>query len=115
MRRGLVLVAILAAGLGFGAGAVVGSSGTFGMRVPTSVGDAVVGDKVVTISANGSSYGAKDSVPWRDSAGSFYLGGWPACLATPGQVKGVRFAGTTVWSGDVGSDTVLWVDCQATR
>jgi hypothetical protein len=115
VRTRLLMVAVVAAVLGFGAGAVLGASGTFGMRVPTSVGDAIVGGRVVTISANGTAYGAKDSVAWRDTSGSFHPDGWPACLSTPGEVKGVRFAGTTVWNADLGADTVLWVDCQHTR
>ena len=112
MRTGVAVAVVVAAVFGFAAGAVLGSQGTFGIRVGTSVGDAVVGEHVVTISANGRSYGATGSVSWRDSSGTSYLDGWPACLSAPGEVKGLRFVGTTVWNGEIGADTDLWVDCE---
>lgn len=103
-----VLAVVLVA---FVAGAVVGSTGIFGVRVPTLVGDGMVGEQVATLWVGGTAYGATKSVAWRDAGGAEHDSGWPACLSTIGEVSGVRFQGAMVWHGTVGMGTILWVDC----
>ncbi|HEY8439337.1 MAG TPA: hypothetical protein VIK65_12065 [Candidatus Limnocylindrales bacterium] len=110
MRTGLIAAAVVAATIGFVAGGAAGAAGVFGLHVPTSVGAGYVGEKVATLEADGTSYGVRDSVAWRDTSGSYHESGWPSCLS-PGDVNGVRFSGATIWTGDSGSATVLFVDC----
>ncbi len=95
----------------FLAGTVVGSAGFIGVRVPTSVGDGMVGEQVVTLWGGDTAYGATKSVAWRDATGAEHDSGWPECLSTAGAVTGVRFQGAMVWHDTVGMGTILWVDC----
>jgi hypothetical protein len=106
-----ILAVLAVVVVAFVAGAVAGSAGVIGVRVPTSVGDGMVGEQVTTLWVGDTAYGAKSSVAWRDVNGSEHDSGWPGCLSTPGEVKGVRFTGAMVWHDTLGSATILWVDC----
>jgi hypothetical protein len=105
------IAAVLAVLVAFGIGVVAGAGGLFGVRPPMLTGDGVVGDRVVSLSAGGTTYGAKDSIAWRDSTGAVHSSGWPDCLMTLGEVHGVKFDGAVVWHQAVGISTILLVDC----
>jgi hypothetical protein len=107
-RTAAILAVVLVV---FGAGVVAGSAGLIGLRVPTSVGDGMVGEHVATLWAGDTAYGASSSVAWRDATGSEHEDGWPECLSTPGEVKGIRFTGAMVWHDTMAMGTILWVDC----
>ena len=106
-----VLVAFVLALMAFGSGVVAGSAGIVGVRLPTIVGDGMVGDQVTTLWSGNEAFGAKSSVAWRDASGAEHDSGWPDCLATPGEVTGVRFNGAIVWHDGVGYATIFWIDC----
>lgn len=81
---------------------------------PTELsGTAYVGDRMFSVSVDGWTYGAADSVPWIDNEGSFHEDGWPACLSTVGASQRVTFGETDVMlpTGS-GLREVLWVDCR---
>ena len=99
----------------FGVGAAVGSMGFFGLRAPAAIGSGYVGDQVVTLTSGDTSYGVRDSVAWRDASGSSHADGWPDCLPVGTNVAGIPFVGATIWHGDVGEATILWVDCSGRR
>jgi hypothetical protein len=105
----VAIVAVLAV---FSVGVVTGSSGVVGLRVPTSTGDGFVGAQVATLWLGDTAYGAEASVAWRDASGAEHESGWPECLSTPGEVKGLRFQGAVAWHENTGIATILWVDCQ---
>ena len=110
--RSLPLVFVVAVGVvAFGVGLVLGGTGILGVHPAMLVGDGYVGDHVATLSSGGTAYGLRASVAWTDEGGSFHDSGWPSCLARPGAVSGVKFAGSLVWHEDSGIATVLWVDC----
>ena len=108
-----VIAAIAVAVAGFAAGLVAGSAGLIGVRAPAAVGDGMAGVEVATLWVGDTAYGARSSVAWRDAVGSEHESGWPACLATPGEVTGVRFKGAVVWHDTLGVAEILWVDCAA--
>lgn len=113
MSRGRIraIVAVMVVVAAFGIGVVAGARGLVGVHPPTLTGDGVVGDRVVSLSAGDETYGAKDSIAWRDSSGAVHSSGWPDCLMTLGEVHGVKFDGAVVWHETVGISTILWVDC----
>ena len=117
MRSRLIPVAAVLAivFVAFVAGSIVGSYGLFGVRVPVSVGDGMVGERVVTLWIGGTAFGARSSVAWRDATGAEHDSGWPPCLSTLGPVAGVRFQGAMVWHDTIGMGTILWVDCSGRR
>jgi hypothetical protein len=102
-----LLIAVVAFGVGFGIG------GYAGTHPPVYTGNGYVGGDVATFEVGDTSYGFRSSVSWTDSAGSFHDGGWPECLTKLHAATAVRFAGTTLWAGEVGSAQVVWVDCQS--
>lgn len=107
----VVTVAFLAVA-GFGVGVLAGSGGVLGVRVPTSIGSGMVGERVATLWANDTAYGVRSSVPWRDASGMEHESGWPECLAR-GEVSGITFQGAVVWHDNVGTATILWIDCRS--
>lgn len=76
-------------------------------------GTAYVGDHIFSVTVDGWTYGAVDSVPWIDSEGSVLDHGWPTCLSTVGASQRVTFgaADVTLPTG-AGWRAVLWVDCR---
>ena len=112
MRRqslGVLLVAVIAIAA-FGAGYLVRGIG--GVHATMYVGDGHVGADQATFEAAGTYFGMDASVAWTDDTGTYHDGGWPSCLPKEQVVSGVRFAGATIWSGDIGQARVTWVDCQ---
>ncbi len=107
---GVVVVAAVVAA--FGAGYLVG--GGVAAHPPVYVADGYVGADQASFEVGDTTYGFESTVSWTDSAGAFHDGGWPDCLPKLQQVKGVRFAASTVWFGNVGVAHVQWVDCQPT-
>jgi hypothetical protein len=112
-RRGVrtsawwILLAVVAALL---VGYLVGSHRTSVTNVIT--GSADVGDRTVTITSDGYSYGFTGTVAWIDPAGILHNSGWPTCLPTSSTVM-VRFAWTLVTYPDGSSGRqVAYVDCR---
>lgn len=104
------LVVLLIAVATFGVGYRMGGDSAIHPTVYTA--DGYVGADVASFEVGDMYYGFRSSVSWTDSAGSFHDSGWPECLPKIQTVKGVRFAGTTLWAGNVGLASVVWVDCQ---
>jgi hypothetical protein len=102
----VVLIVFAAFGVGFGIG------GYAGTHPPVYTADGYVGADVASFQVGDTTYGFRSSVSWTDSAGSFHDSGWPECLPRLQAATGVRFAGATMWAGNVGSAQVVWVDCQ---
>jgi hypothetical protein len=71
-----------------------------------------VGAQVLSVTHDGWTYGARDSIPrWVDAEGSWHDGGWPECL-DQGE-RSIRFvAGPLVRIEGIGERTVLAVDCR---
>jgi len=83
-----------------------------GTRVVT--GPAQVGDHVVTMTVDGTSYGFRDSMPWIDANNSYHEGGWPDCLGTVTTLPSVTFGVARVDYPDGNSgDQVVYVDCRS--
>ena len=105
------LAALVVAVALFGSGYATGNHAASHPTV--LVGDGDVGADQATLQVGDTYYGFRSSVSWTDSAGSFHDQGWPACLPRLQAVTGVRFEGATLWAGNVGFTSVVWVDCQA--
>jgi hypothetical protein len=103
-----VVVLVVAA---FAGGVVAGSMGFAGIRPPLAIGSGYVGDHVVTFMNGDTGYGVKNSVAWRDAAGTEHFDGWPDCLPATTAVAGIPFIGATVWHDGLGVATILWIDC----
>jgi NO-binding membrane sensor protein with MHYT domain len=106
----LALLGVLIAVAAFGAGVWIGRDS--GTHPAVYTGDGYVGADVATFQVGDTGYGFRSSVSWMDSAGSFHASGWPDCLVKLQAATGVRFAGATLWFGQVGISQVVWVDCQ---
>jgi hypothetical protein len=104
----IALVIVVAA---FGAGYRVASMNA--ERASVYTGRGYVGADLATFEVGDTAYGFRSSVAWTDAAGTFHDSGWPACLTRLQEINSVRFAADTIWSGDVGTAQVVWVDCQA--
>lgn len=92
-------------------GYVVGSHRS-GTRVVT--GPAYVGDNVVTMTVDGTSYGFSDSMPWIDANDSYHEGGWPTCLCTVTTLPSVTFGIDHVdFPNGISADQVVYVDCRS--
>jgi hypothetical protein len=92
------------------AGYVVGSHRS-GTRAVT--GPAYVGDHVVTMTLDGTSYGFSDSMPWIDASNSSHESGWPSCLVNETSLPSVTFGVTRVdFPNGSYSDQVVYVDCR---
>jgi len=77
-------------------------------------GPAYVGDHVVTMTVDGTSYGFSDSMTWIDAKNSYHEGGWPDCLGTLRSLPAVTFglANVDYPNGNAG-DQVVYVDCRS--
>jgi hypothetical protein len=105
-----VVAAVLITVAAFGAGFAFGNNAASHPTVLT--GDGYVGADQASLEASGRWYGFRSSVRWTDGSGAYHEAGWPACLPRLQSVTGIRFAGATLWAGNVGSADVIWVDCQ---
>lgn len=75
-------------------------------------GPAYVGDHVVTMTVDGTSYGFASSMPWIDAGGAHHEGGWPACLGFEQDLEAVTFGVTDVrYPGGSTGAQVVYVDC----
>lgn len=75
-------------------------------------GPAYVGDHVVTMTVDGTSYGFAASIPWIDAGGAHHEGGWPACLGFEQDLEAVTFGVTDVRYPDGSTAAqVVYVDC----
>lgn len=102
----LVAAAVLLVLLGY----VAGGNGS-GTRTVT--GPAYVGNHVVTMTVDGTSYGFSASMPWIDADSSYHEGGWPACLDTFTTLPSVTFGITRVdYPDGIRVDQVVYVDCR---
>lgn len=76
-------------------------------------GPAQVGDRVVTMTVDGTSYGFSESMPWIDANNSYHEGGWPDCLGSETTLPAVTFGIERVDFPDGASgDQVVYVDCR---
>ena len=92
-------------------GAYVIGSHRSSTRVVT--GPAYVGDHVVTMTVDGTSYGFSESMPWIDANDSHHEGGWPDCLGSETTLPSVTFGIARVDYPDGNSgDQVVYVDCR---
>jgi hypothetical protein len=92
-------------------GAYVVGSQRSSTRVVT--GPASVGDHVVTMTADGTSYGFSESMPWIDANNSHHEGGWPDCLGSESTLPSVTFGIARVDYPDGNSgDQVVYVNCR---
>src|SRR2546430_2100012 len=70
------------------------------------------GDRQVSATVDGITYGFSDSVAWVDSSGSWHEAGWPACVPSRSQLL-VTFGGAVVFGPTgAGSYQMVWVDCR---
>jgi hypothetical protein len=79
-------------------------------------GVADVGGHMASVTVAGSSwvYGISGVDQWVDQQGQTHLGGWPACLSTPGQTVPITFGWIPVTAPDGSSwRQVVWVDCSS--
>ena len=105
------LAALLVAFALFGAGYL--ARGHDATHPTVFVGDGYVGADQASFQVGDTWFGFQSSVSWTDSSGSFHDSGWPACLPRIQAVTGVRFEGATLWAGNTGFSSVVWVDCQS--
>ena len=94
----------------FGGGYAAGEKSATHPDVLTGAG--YVGADEASFQVGDTWFGFRSSVSWTDQAGSWHDYGWPACLPKLQTVSDVRFVGTTVWAGGIGSTQVVWVDCR---
>src|SRR5450755_2202611 len=74
--------------------------------------EGVAGDLTASVTVAGSSwvYGISGVDQWVDQQGQTHLGGWPACLSTPGQTVPVTFGWVPATAPDGSSwRQVVWV------
>jgi hypothetical protein len=77
-------------------------------------GPADVGDHVVTMTVDDTSYGFTESMPWIDADSSHHEGGWPDCLGSDTTLPSVTFGIARVDHPDGSSaDQVVYVDCRS--
>ena len=108
--RGRLVVLVAVGFLLVGVGYVVGSHRS-GTREVT--GPAQVGDHVVTMTVDGTSYGFSDSMPWIGADDSYHEGGWPTCLGTVTTLPAVTFGIAHVdYPNGMSADQVVYVDCR---
>jgi hypothetical protein len=84
------------------------------VTVVSGVADA--GDHMASVTVAGSSwvYGISGVDQWVDQQGQTHLGGWPACLSTPGKTVPITFGWVPVKGPDGSSwRQVVWVDCRS--
>jgi hypothetical protein len=73
-----------------------------------------VGDQVVTMTVEGTSYGFSQSMPWIDANNSYHEGGWPECLGRDTTLASATFGIARVDYPDGSSgDQVVYVDCRS--
>ncbi|HEY6294363.1 MAG TPA: hypothetical protein VIX15_01765 [Streptosporangiaceae bacterium] len=85
------------------------------VTVLTGVAD-VGGDHTASVTVAGSSwvYGISGVDQWVDQQGQTHLGGWPACLSTPGKTVPVTFGWVPVTApGGSSWRQVVWIDCRS--
>ena len=105
----LVVAAIVAGA--FGAGYKVGSDNSIHEAFYTA--DCSTGAAVATCQVGDVAYGFRSAVNWTDIGGAGHSDSWPDCLPKAQVVKGVRFAGAWLPTGENGTAaTVVWVDCR---
>jgi hypothetical protein len=76
-------------------------------------GPAYVGDHVVTMTVDGTSYGFSDSMTWIDADNSYHEGGWPTCLSAFTTLPAVTFGISHVdYPNGNSADQVVYVDCR---
>jgi hypothetical protein len=113
VRRAVVVIsaACLIAFLAF----LAGEHHQHPVTVLSGVAD-VAGDHTASVTVTGSSwvYGISGVEQWVDQQGQTHLGGWPACLSTPGKTVPVTFGWVPVTAPDGSSwRQVVWVDCRS--
>jgi hypothetical protein len=109
------VVAISAACLIAFLGFLAGEHHQHPVTVLSGVAD-VAGDNTASVIVAGSSwvYGISGVDQWVDQQGQTHLGGWPACLSTPGTTVPVTFGWVPVTGPDGSSwRQVVWVDCSS--
>ena len=75
-------------------------------------GPVQVGDKVATMTVDGTGYGFSESIPWIDASGSQHEGGWPECLGSMQEDPSATFGVASVRYPDGATgDQVVYVDC----
>lgn len=75
-------------------------------------GPVQVGDRVATMTVDGTSYGFSESIPWIGADGSHHDGGWPECLGAMQEVPSATFGVASVRYPDGATgDQVVYVDC----
>ncbi len=118
VRQSLAALVSLAIIVGIAAtvGYAIGTGVLTGPRMTeTKVFRAVAaysGDRQVSATVDGITYGFTDSVAWVDSSGSWHEAGWPACVPSRSQSL-VTFGGAVVFGPTgAGSYQMVWVDCR---
>jgi hypothetical protein len=70
------------------------------------------GDRQVSATVDGITYGFSDSVAWVDSSGSWHEAGWPACVPARSGLR-ITFGGALVLGPTgTGQYQMVWVDCR---
>ncbi len=78
--------------------------------------EGAAGDLTASVTVAGSSwvYGISGVDQWVGRQGQTHIGGWPACLSTPGQTVPIRFGWVPVTApGGSSWRQVVWVDCRS--
>jgi hypothetical protein len=105
------LVVAVVAACAFGAGYKIGSDNS--IHVGYYTGDCSTGEAVATCMVGDTAYGFRWAANWTDGGNASHSDSWPDCLPKVQEVKGVRFAGAWLPTGDGASAaTVVWVDCR---
>ena len=77
-------------------------------------GPVYVGDHVVTMTVDGTSYGFSDSMTWIDADNSYHEGGGPTCLSAFTTLPSVTFGIARVeYANGNSADQVVYVDCRS--
>ena len=108
----LALVIAIAGIIGFGVGVQVGAGPRMSEVKEFRDVPAYAGDRQVSATADGVTYGVSGDVPWVDASGSYHDNGWPECVPFRTQSR-ITFGGAVIYGPTrTGSARIVWVDCR---
>ena len=108
----LAIIVGIAGAIGYGIGVRVGAGPRMSETKVFPDVPAYSGDRQVSATVDGITYGFSDSVAWVDSSGSWHEAGWPACVPSRSQLL-VTFGGAVVFGPTgAGGYQMVWVDCR---
>jgi hypothetical protein len=108
----LGLLIAISAVIGYGVGVVVGGGPRMSEVKAFRDVPAYSGDKQVSATVDGITYGVSGDVPWVDATGSWHEGGWPACVTPVSSIR-LTFGGALIFGPTgTGNYRILWVDCR---